>query len=79
MAKTFDELLDLSEFDGQSLMVKYIHHGGDINTYGTKRTSGTERRDSPENVETKPRAFSARRSRLRMSLFRMTLKRSCRG
>jgi hypothetical protein len=35
MAETFDELLDLSEFDGQSLIAKYIHHGGDINTYST--------------------------------------------
>jgi hypothetical protein len=35
MAKSFDELLDLSEFDGQSLIAKYIHHGGDINTYAT--------------------------------------------
>jgi hypothetical protein len=31
MAATFDELLDLSQFDGQSLLAKYIHHGGDIN------------------------------------------------
>src|SRR6266403_5225611 len=35
MAKTFDELLDMSEFDGQSLVAKYIHHGGDINNYAT--------------------------------------------
>jgi hypothetical protein len=35
MAETFDELLDLSEFDGQSLVAKYIHHGGDINSYAT--------------------------------------------
>jgi hypothetical protein len=35
MAKTYNELLDLSEFDGQSLMAKYIHHGGDINNYAT--------------------------------------------
>ena len=35
MAQTFDELLDLSEFDGQSLVAKYIHHGGDTNTYAT--------------------------------------------
>jgi hypothetical protein len=35
MAKTFDELLDLSEFDGESLVAKYIHHGGDINNYAT--------------------------------------------
>jgi len=35
MDKTYDELLDLSEFDGQSLMVKYIHHGGDINHFAT--------------------------------------------
>ncbi|MCG2640596.1 MULTISPECIES: hypothetical protein [Bradyrhizobium] len=34
-AKTYDELLDLSEFDGQSLMAKYIHHGGDINNFAT--------------------------------------------
>jgi hypothetical protein len=33
--KTFDELLDLSEFDGQSMMAKYIHHGGDINNFAT--------------------------------------------
>jgi hypothetical protein len=33
--KTFDELLDLSEFDGQSLLAIYIHHGGDINHYAT--------------------------------------------
>jgi len=35
MAKTFDELLDMSEFDGQSMVAKYIHHGGDINNYAT--------------------------------------------
>jgi hypothetical protein len=35
MVETFDELLDLSEFDGQSLVAKYIHHGGDTNTYAT--------------------------------------------
>ena len=35
MAATFDELLDLSEFDGQSLLAKYIHHGGDINNFAT--------------------------------------------
>jgi hypothetical protein len=35
MAETFDELLDLSEFDGRSQIAKYIHHGGDVNTYAT--------------------------------------------
>ncbi len=35
MAKAYDELLDLSEFDGQSLIAKYIHQGGDINNYAT--------------------------------------------
>jgi hypothetical protein len=34
-AKTFDELLDISEFDGQSLLARYIHHGGDINNFAT--------------------------------------------
>src|SRR5438874_7863057 len=33
--KTYDELLDLSEFDGQSMVAKYIHHGGDVNHYAT--------------------------------------------
>ncbi|MBW7973254.1 hypothetical protein [Bradyrhizobium sp. BR 10289] len=33
--KTYDELLDLSEFDAQSMMTKYIHHGGDINNFAT--------------------------------------------
>lgn len=35
MDKTYDELLDLSESDGQSLMAEYIHHGGDINNFAT--------------------------------------------
>jgi hypothetical protein len=35
MAESFDELLDLSEFDGYSPIAKYIHHGGYINTYAT--------------------------------------------
>lgn len=33
MAETFDELLDLSEFDGHSQVAKYIHRGSDVNSY----------------------------------------------
>jgi len=33
MVETFDELLDLSEFDGHSQVAKYIHRGNDVNSY----------------------------------------------
>jgi hypothetical protein len=35
MAETFDELLDLSEFDGHSQIAKYIHRGSEVNSYAS--------------------------------------------
>jgi hypothetical protein len=33
MAETFDELLDLSEFDGHSQITRFVHKDSDINSY----------------------------------------------
>ena len=35
MAETFDELLDLSEFDGQSQITQFVHKDSDINAYNS--------------------------------------------